>query len=179
MLKIDIKGVLADSLKELLKENPYESISVQDISKYSDISRTTFYNHFRDKYDLVSWIYKTESDQICKGFTNSQWREFHSKVLEYMRKERNYYINISSYQGQNCIQDYIVNYTLACMVHRLKRELGVEELPENVETSLYMWNLSRTAVVFRWICSKDSRSPKEITRLVCDCIPEPISQYYQ
>lgn len=178
MQKIDTKYVIADSLKELLERNSFENISVQDISRHSGVSRTAFYNHFKDKYDLVGWIYRAESEQICKGFTNSEWREFHARVLEYMLRERSYYINVSSYQGQNCIQDYIVDYTCACMKQHLKRKLGVKELPEELATSLYMWNLSRTAVVFKWICTRDDRSPKEITQLVCDCMPKPMGQYY-
>lgn len=28
------------------------------------ISRTTFYHHFKGKYDLVSWIYEQEAEKI-------------------------------------------------------------------------------------------------------------------
>ena len=178
MLKPDTKGVLANSVKELLKENLFTDIGVQDIVRYSRVSRTAFYNHFKDKYDLVCWIYRTDADQICKGFTGENWRKYHTRLLEYMLKERDYYINVSSYHGQNCIEDYVTDYAVECMESHLKRELGVCELSEEVMISLYMWNLTRTTVIFRWIRSKDNRSPKEITQLICGCIPEPISAFY-
>ena len=48
MLKPDTKGVLANSVKELLKDNSFTDIGVQDIVRYSQVSRTAFYNHFKD-----------------------------------------------------------------------------------------------------------------------------------
>lgn len=179
MLKVDTKVLLANSIKELLKENSFVNIGVQDIAKNCDISRTAFYNHFKDKYDLICWIYRTESEQICKGFDNKEWREYHTRILKYMLDERDYYINISAYQGQNCIQDYVTSYSIASMERHLKRQLGVNKLPEEMETSLYMWNLTRTIMVFRWIRTIDDKSPKEMTSLICNCVPEPIRVFYK
>lgn len=179
MVKVETKELLANSLKELLKDNSFASIGVRDIVKNCGISRTAFYNHFQDKYDLISWIYRTESEQICKGFDNAEWREYHTRVLEYMLNEKDYYMNISSYQGQNSIQSYITSYVMESMERHLKRQLGVNKLSEDIETSLYMWNSTRTVLVFKWIRNTGNKSPKEMSNLICNCVPEPIRLYYQ
>ena len=56
-MAIDIKGILADTLLELCKEKDYKNITVKDIRDKSGVSKTGFYNHFRDKNDLAQWIY--------------------------------------------------------------------------------------------------------------------------
>ncbi|MEG1932709.1 MAG: TetR family transcriptional regulator, partial [Pygmaiobacter sp.] len=55
------KRVLGDSLKELMQKKPLAKISVGDITAHCGINRQTFYYHFKDKYDLVNWIYTSET----------------------------------------------------------------------------------------------------------------------
>ena len=40
------KRAIADSLKELTKEKPFDKISVKDISEKCGINRQTFYYHY-------------------------------------------------------------------------------------------------------------------------------------
>lgn len=49
MIKTDAKTVLAESIEDLLKRKSFTNIGVQDIVKNCDVSRTAFYNHFKDK----------------------------------------------------------------------------------------------------------------------------------
>lgn len=54
------KRALAAALKELMEEKAFDKISVGDICEKCDMNRKSFYYHFRDKYDLVNWIFDTE-----------------------------------------------------------------------------------------------------------------------
>ena len=51
------KNALAASMKKLMRMRPFEKISVSDICNDCGINRKSFYYHFRDKYDLVNWIF--------------------------------------------------------------------------------------------------------------------------
>ena len=48
---------IADAMKRLLVKKPLEKIFVTDICKEAEIERPTFYYHFKDKYDLMAWIF--------------------------------------------------------------------------------------------------------------------------
>ncbi len=50
-----------------------ESISVQEITQRCKISRKTFYYHFRDKYDLVNWIYYSEFVRVVEEEKVDGW----------------------------------------------------------------------------------------------------------
>lgn len=43
------------AMKELLAEKSFESLSVQEICSRADYPRSTFYNYFDDKYDLLQF----------------------------------------------------------------------------------------------------------------------------
>ena len=54
------KKALASALKELMKTVPFSKISVGDICNMCEMNRKSFYYHFKDKYDLINWIYTSE-----------------------------------------------------------------------------------------------------------------------
>ena len=47
------KQRIQEAFIQLLKEQPFESISIGDITKAAQINRGTFYLHYLDKYDLL------------------------------------------------------------------------------------------------------------------------------
>ena len=51
------KNALAVSMKKLMEKKPFSKISVGDICEDCGMNRKSFYYHFRDKYDLVNWIF--------------------------------------------------------------------------------------------------------------------------
>ena len=50
---IKTKNLIYNTLIELMKDKTFEEIKVSDICKEAHINRSTFYNNFNDKYDLL------------------------------------------------------------------------------------------------------------------------------
>ncbi|MCH5583580.1 TetR/AcrR family transcriptional regulator [Shimazuella sp. AN120528] len=59
------RQMLRDALVELIHEQGYEKITVQDITSRATLNRATFYLHYRDKLDL---LYQS-SKEIVKDLT--------------------------------------------------------------------------------------------------------------
>lgn len=47
------RAALRDALLDLMAERGYEAVTVQDIIDRADVGRSTFYNHYADKDDLL------------------------------------------------------------------------------------------------------------------------------
>ena len=64
------KRALAAALKELMEHKAFEKISVSDICGACNMNRKSFYYHFKDKYDLVNWIFYSEFMPViqCKEY---------------------------------------------------------------------------------------------------------------
>ena len=56
---MDVKERLSVALLELVEKQSLESITIKQLLSYTHISRQTFYNHFLDKNNLISYIYNT------------------------------------------------------------------------------------------------------------------------
>ncbi|MBI3439910.1 MAG: TetR family transcriptional regulator, partial [Proteobacteria bacterium] len=48
------RQLLHDALASLIREKPYDAISVSDVLERANVGRSTFYMHFRDKDELLA-----------------------------------------------------------------------------------------------------------------------------
>lgn len=101
------KRALAEALKELLKAEPFSQISVREICSKCQMNRKSFYYHFKDKYDLVNWIYATEFIAVAKqrGYGEIK-RTLLDDMCAYFYENRDFYRRVFVVEGQNSFTDY-------------------------------------------------------------------------
>lgn len=58
------KRALRDALIELMEERSFDGFSVNDLCARADLNRGTFYNHFRDKDDLLAQLEAEVMDDL-------------------------------------------------------------------------------------------------------------------
>ncbi len=58
------KKDLRNSLLSLLKQEPFEKITVKMICDYASINKMTFYAHYQDKYDLLDDLVRSMGEGI-------------------------------------------------------------------------------------------------------------------
>ena len=82
---------LAESLRTLMMRMPFEKITIKDITDEANVIRTTFYNHFQDKYDLLDWIYYEyyikPSNQLIE---NNMLLEAFTLMIKNMEKDKEF-----------------------------------------------------------------------------------------
>lgn len=77
MKRMTTKEILAESFKELVARKPINKITISNITDNCGMAQPTFYRHFKDKYDLIAWIYVTDAQNIMRqiGSDGYQWRD--------------------------------------------------------------------------------------------------------
>ena len=110
MPKTDItKTALGVCLKELMKKKRLGQITVKDITSQCGVSRNVFYYHFRDKYDLVHWIFYSETLPVINTFSDPErYRDGFVNLCKYMLQNRDFYMEVFNYVGQNSLSDSLV-----------------------------------------------------------------------
>lgn len=83
------KKAIAGSLKELMRKKSLEKITVSDIVKNCGLNRQTFYYHFKDKYDLVNWIFNKEIVSALSVVSDGvDWSAALLNALNVMKREK-------------------------------------------------------------------------------------------
>ena len=80
------KEQMAASLKRLMARKPLHKITIQEIADDCGINRYTFYYHFQDIYDLLSWTFRQEGlSLIHQSDSCLTWEDGIRLFLRYVR----------------------------------------------------------------------------------------------
>ena len=89
MSSLTTKKAIAYTFKDLLRQKPFNKITINDIASRCHINRQTFYYHFEDIRNLVEWICIDEVDNILeKKDECEKWEEKFLLIFKIMKEEK-------------------------------------------------------------------------------------------
>lgn len=173
---MDAKKKLADSMEKLLQKKSLEEITILDIVEDCDICRTTFYRHFKDKYDLVSYIYFQENKVIREKFEKTKnlcdgIREY----LEFLYEKRLLSERAFEYVGQNSPMDSIYECGISAMYDKIL-PMYDGKIPEEIDNSIRFYVCGMTYMTKRWISGGFRESPEEMSKIAFDNMPQNLKE---
>lgn len=152
------KNALAASMKKLMAQKPFAKISVGDICDDCGMNRKSFYYHFKDKYDLVNWIFYVDFiGRIDWDSCKSEWNLL-DDLCRYFYGERSFYENALQIEGQNSFKEYFFETLRPVILYYLQNMF-----PESAKKDFYLTFFCDgflTAIV-RWLKEGADRIPPD------------------
>lgn len=115
------------SLMRILEEKPFEKISAVDVCRNADVPRSTFYNYFDDKYDLLRYTLYSIAQEIKTAVDENQNDEQYIRAIIYclfeMYEKHSQFIKKVS--SVNC------NSSLYVEIKQLLREILIQRFEKN------------------------------------------------
>lgn len=171
-LKPDTKNILEQSLRDLLKAKRFDKISVEDITRHCSASRATFYRHFKDKYDLMSWSYTHRVHVFVEENSRPEsWRNLFYQIMTFLYDNKNYFKAVVEYEGQNSFFEMLVNYGNEYWISILKGRFPGGVIPHEYRVAFEMHGAGSARFMLKWL-KNDCDEPKdELTEILCKSIP--------
>ena len=121
--------VLAAGMKHLITVMPFEKITVKAIADEAHVKRPTFYNHFKDKYDIVEYILKQELIEPARTLMACDMLgEAIRLILVTMKKEKKFYMHVARIDEdvifQRIVRELFKELLLDVMRERMADEDG-------------------------------------------------------
>lgn len=156
------KRALATSLKELMVEQPFDKINVAQICERCNMNRKSFYYHFKDKYDLVNWIFDTEFIELLKHENLSadyteRWA-FIERINRYFYQNHSFYRKALQINGQNSFRDHFREYIRPLIAVRISKLFGEQQWDE---FTLDFLSDAMICAMERWLLSKECVPPEQ------------------
>lgn len=147
------EAALAHSLKKLMNVYPINKIRVKMITDDCGLTRHTFYNHFKDVYDLLGWIYKNEIiDDLDKYCNVEHWKEGISTVLKYTLDNKKLCLNTFRSLGREHLEDFLYKvfyHVLSGAIDSITENMDVDETLK-IETADFYAN-ALIGVFISWL----------------------------
>ena len=102
------KNRIAHAFKELVCRKSFHKITINDIATECHMTRENFYYHFRDKYDIVSWILVHELlDSLPYEEDFTLWL---CQLVKLFNENRNVYVRIVKEVGRETVRNHLAPY---------------------------------------------------------------------
>ncbi|MBQ9221506.1 TetR/AcrR family transcriptional regulator C-terminal domain-containing protein [Succinivibrio sp.] len=164
---------IADAMRRLMEKKPLDKIRVTDICREAEIGRPAFYYHFKDKYDLVTWIFlysvhKTDIISVSSAVEH----------LKQMKKDFTFYKRAFEESSQIALWKYIFEYFVERYTKIAKLKLGSRTLEEPIEFAIRLYCYGTIGITQEWLL-RDTVTPAEkIASLMFSSMPQQLREIY-
>ncbi len=173
-----IKNQFANTLKELLNTTPFDKVTVIKICEKSGIGRQTFYNHFKDKYDLASWIYYTETRTIFNDFQHHRdWGRVICLIFCHFLDNKNFYQQIAKDSSQNSFSNYLVKHTRDYYIEAIQANSTNTEIDGELLYTVEFNTYGAVNMSLKWINGGMIEKPEEMSRMMVKNMPQDLRKY--
>ena len=152
------KSALAASMKKLMKEKPFDKISVIDICRGCGMNRKSFYYHFKDKYDLVNWIFYTDFISMMTTSSYTVGWELLRGVAEMFYQNQDFYRAAFRIEGQNSFREYL-NESMIPIASFYLSDISEDEA--DAELFMSMFCEAYISIVEHWLQNGCKMAPDE------------------
>lgn len=161
---METKNLLATALIKLTAHKSFEKITISDITETSGFNRQTFYYHFKDKFELLSWVYQQDAANIFKqDISLENWCEYINELLEFIYKHKTFYVNTVRYDS-TYFHDFIFKLTSSLFYRAIDSLDGKQQL-DNTDKVFYseFFSFGISGVMINWIKSDMKEKPSKVS----------------
>lgn len=171
--------IFAEAIKECMKRNSLDDITVKQIAEKAKLSRQTFYRQFLDKYDLVNWYFDQllfqsfkemgESKSITEGLT---------KKLTFIQNESTFFNCAFQSQSQNSLIEHDTQQIIKFYENLIKKKSQMP-IPNEINFSLEMYCIGSVHKTVLWLEKGQRETPRELAELLILALPHNIKDYFK
>lgn len=161
---------IADKMKDLMKQKPIDKIRVTEICRAAEIERPTFYYHFRDKYDLVAWIFFQSANK-----TDVVSIESAAEGMRKMKQDFLFYKRAYEDSSQNALWAYMLEYFVKRYEKIAKEKLRTEVLDTQLKFSIRHYCYGSVGMTKEWLLYDNTTSAEVVVEMMFNSMPEKLS----
>ena len=155
------KQALIASFKKLLETEPFDKITISDITNDCGLSRQTFYYHFRDIFDMIRWIYNSESlNEIGGRGGYGTWQDKIRELFDYTLNNKSLILGTFNSKCRNDLVGYYMDVSIRKIsdIVEMKSDGDIAEKDKKFIASVYAYAF--VGIMVDWI-SDGMKEPSE------------------
>lgn len=170
---------LADSMKECMKTEPVEKITVKNIVEGCGVTRQTFYRNFLDKYDLINWYFDKlvlqSFEQIGVGHTVG---ESLARKFEFLVNEKVFFTGAFRCDAQNSLKEHDFELILRFYTDLIARKTSQSLSPE-IQFLLEMYCQGSVYMTVKWVLGGMKDSPAAMSAKLVEAMPPKLAEVFE
>ncbi|MER1993422.1 MAG: TetR family transcriptional regulator [Eubacteriales bacterium] len=164
---------IADTMKKLLQKKSIDQIRVTEICREAEIERPTFYYHFRDKYELMAWMF-------CRSASGTDVTDVESAAqsMNRMRQDLVFMKRIYEDNSQNPMWSYVVEFFVERYTRRAKEKLGTDTLDTQLQYSIRLYCYGAVGMTREWLLKDNITPANTVVQMMFHSMPDALRAVY-
>lgn len=167
-IKEHTKWMFADAILEIIKTKDLSKIRVTELCDYCKTDRQTFYYHFKDKYDLVAWVYQNDLNYSLQQYDNFFSKEQTLLLLNRIKEKQFFYHKAFADANQNSLFSYMRNANSNITEQIFKEHFQLNQLTETELFKIKYHSYAWVGCLSEWVSFKCNPAPEIYIELLYD-----------
>lgn len=170
--------MIARALVELSATKSIDKITIQEIAEACGLTKTTFYNHFRDKYDLIVWAYAEPVRDIVSrvGVAGYGISDAILDIIRYFDSNRKFILNaLKNTSGQNYFLHHVARIHFTVLRDFVAGRSG--DVPPKLEILMKLYAYGTVQMTCEWMLNGTPIPTETFAAFLEAGIPEELKPY--
>ncbi|MDO5518399.1 MAG: TetR/AcrR family transcriptional regulator C-terminal domain-containing protein [Clostridium sp.] len=172
------KNMYATALQEILQTQTFEKVQVKDICEKCGTRRQTFYYHFRDKYDLVAWIFNQDYTAVFCTHNYEFSEERLIEILDIIKAKKSFYKKTLNEHSQNSIQKYIQDFDVKIGEKVVKSAYSLEHVTEEQLYAIKYHSYGCIGLLIEWLANDLPLTTQQFAHYQYETMPDFLRNAY-
>ncbi len=164
---------IADIMGRLLQQKPIRDIRVTEICRAAEIERPTFYYHFKDKYDLMAWMFFRKAYGTDVLSVDSA-----AESMDRMRRDYIFYKRAYEDDSQDPMWAYMVDHFAGRYSDLAKKKLGTDTLDIRLAYSIRLYCYGAVGMTREWLLKDNITPARTVVQMMFDSMPEKLKRLF-
>ena len=127
----------------------------------------TSYYHFKDKYDLVAWMFCADASGTDLTSVSSA-----ASGMNRMKQEILFYKRAYEDASQNALWHYMLEYFTRRYTELVKEKLGTDLLDAQLAYSIRFYCMGAVGMTQEWVLKDNITSAETVVQMIFNSMPE-------
>lgn len=160
------------SFSRLMRTTPFEKITVEMIIRESGVSKSTFYRHFRDKYDVLNYHSMEIAEHLIGPKICRDWKEFLENMFIAISQNLTYYRKAFRSSGQNSHSGFLFAYSFSIVENRYLVSTKSEALSIHDRYVISHYCHGCVGILQDWLNEPDILTPQQMANIFYEAMPD-------
>lgn len=168
------KKIITEAFVHLLETVSFDHITTQMILDESGVSRSTFYRHFSDKFNVMTWYYQSKVESLLSKYDYHDYRLFLIDFCCFVQSNYSYFARVIKTTGDNSFFPFLSSYSTDYYENWYKKALHLECLSPIDNYQIMIIVEGSNAALKQYILTGCKESAEEMANCILEMLPEKL-----
>jgi AcrR family transcriptional regulator len=171
---MNTKEIIIQAMFRLMQKYSHKNIITQMIIDEAKVSRSTFYRHYRNKYDLVNDYYKSHVGRLVETYPT--WSECNVEIFRFMSHNQPFFRKTLDIGGPDSFWEFLYNYSYEYSKRCFLKFSNQKDLAVEDQLGIEFYVSGSIFIMKQWIRNGSKIEPDKMAEWSYKLIPDKFKQ---